>query len=113
VIGFTIMPLSDRFTRSTSVACSSIDRFLWMTPMPPCCAIAIASIDSVTVSIAALTSGTLSVMLRVKRVLTSTCAGTTCECRGTSRTSSKVRAVAMSVVRSMSGGAVLRSMSPY
>ena len=28
VMGFTIMPLSDRFTRSTSDACSSIDRFL-------------------------------------------------------------------------------------
>ena len=72
VIGLTIMPLSDRFTRSTSDACSSIDRFLWMTPRPPCCAIAIASRDSVTVSIAALTSGTFSRMLRVSRVLTST-----------------------------------------
>ena len=36
-----------------------------MTPMPPCCAIAIASRDSVTVSIAALSSGTLTRMLRV------------------------------------------------
>ena len=69
------MPLSDRFTRSTSDACSSIDRFLWMTPRPPCCAIAIARRDSVTVSIAALTSGTFSRMLRVSRVLTSTCVG--------------------------------------
>ena len=68
VIGFTIMPLSDRLTRSTSDACSSIDRFLWMTPMPPCCAIAIASRDSVTVSIAALASGTFRRMLRVNRV---------------------------------------------
>ena len=59
------MPLSDRLTRSTSDACSSIDRFLWMTPMPPCCAIAIARRDSVTVSIAALRSGTLTRMLRV------------------------------------------------
>src|SRR5450759_3795569 len=42
VIGLTIMPLSDRLTRSTSEACSSIERFLWMTPMPPCCAIAMA-----------------------------------------------------------------------
>ena len=72
VIGFTIMPLSERFTRSTSDACSSIDRFLWMMPRPPCCAIAIARRDSVTVSMAALTSGTLRRMLRVKRVLTST-----------------------------------------
>ena len=72
VIGSTIMPLSDRFTRSTSEACSSIDRFLWMTPRPPCCAIAIARRDSVTVSIAALTSGTFSRMWRVSCVLTST-----------------------------------------
>ena len=72
VIGSTIMPLSDRFTRSTSEACSSIDRFLWMTPRPPCCAIAIASRDSVTVSIAALTSGTLRRIRRVSCVLTST-----------------------------------------
>ena len=28
VIGLTIMPLSDRFTRSTSDACSAIERFL-------------------------------------------------------------------------------------
>ena len=73
-----------------------------MTPRPPCCAIAIASRDSVTVSIAALTSGTFSRMLRVSRVLTSTCVGSTSECRGTSRTSSKVRAVARPVVESAS-----------
>ena len=54
VIGLTIIPLSERLTRSTSAACSSIDRFLWMTPRPPCCAIAMARRDSVTVSIAAL-----------------------------------------------------------
>ena len=33
-----------------------------MTPIPPCCAIAIASRDSVTVSIAALAIGTFSLM---------------------------------------------------
>ena len=97
VIGSTIMPLSDRLTRSTSDACSAIDRFLWITPSPPCCAIAIARRDSVTVSIAALTSGTHRRMFRVSRVVTSTCVGTTFECRGTSRTSSKVRAVARPV----------------
>src|SRR5262245_11282454 len=91
------MPLSDRFTRSTSDACSSIDRFLWMIPMPPCCAMAMARRDSVTVSIAALTSGTDNRMLRVSRVVMSTCVGTTVECRGTSSTSSKVSAVARSV----------------
>ena len=93
VIGLTIMPLSDRLTRSTSRACSSIDRFLWMMPMPPCCAMAIAISDSVTVSMAALSSGTFKRMFRVRRVLTSTCAGSTVECRGTSRMSSNVRAV--------------------
>ena len=77
VIGLTIMPLSDRLTRSTSEACSSTDRFLWMMPMPPCCAIAIASRDSVTVSIAALSSGTLRRMLRVTHEVTSTALGST------------------------------------
>ena len=67
VIGLRIIPLSERFTRSTSAACRSIDMFLWITPIPPARAIAIAISDSVTVSIAAETSGTLSVILRVKR----------------------------------------------
>ena len=77
MIGLTIMPLSDRLTRSTSDACSSSDRFLWMMPMPPCCAIAMASRDSVTVSIAALSSGTLTRMLRVTHEVTSTSLGRT------------------------------------
>ncbi len=79
VIGLTIMPLSERFTRSTSAACSSSGRFLWMTPSPPCWAMAMAIDDSVTVSMAALSSGTNSGMLRVSRVETSTCAGSTFE----------------------------------
>ncbi len=79
VIGLTIMPLSERLTRSTSMACSSIDRFLWMMPRPPCWAMAMAIDDSVTVSMAALSSGTNSGMLRVNRVATSTCAGSTLE----------------------------------
>ncbi len=64
-----------------------------MMPMPPCCAIAMASRDSVTVSIAALSSGTLTRMLRVTCDVTFTALGSTCEWRGTSRTSSNVRAV--------------------
>ena len=64
-----------------------------MTPMPPCWAIAIARRDSVTVSIAALRSGTLTRMFRVTRDVTSTALGSTSECRGTSNTSSNVRAV--------------------
>src|SRR5690349_6558995 len=90
------MPLSERLTRSTSEACSSTERFLWMTPKPPCCAIAMASRDSVTVSIAALASGTASRMFRVSRVEMSTFVGPTSagECRGSSRTSSNGSAVA-------------------
>ena len=53
VYGLRIIPLSDRFTRSTSAAWRSIDMFLCSTPMPPARAIAIAISLSVTVSIAA------------------------------------------------------------
>ena len=63
-----------------------------MMPMPPCCAIAMASRLSVTVSIAALRIGTFSRMRCVSRELTSTWLGSTCECRGTSRMSSNVSA---------------------
>ncbi len=40
--------------------------------MPPCCAMAMARSLSVTVSIAALASGTFNLMFLVKRVVTST-----------------------------------------
>src|SRR5580765_3471434 len=86
------MPLSDRFTRSTSEACSSIPRFLWITPRPPCCAIAMASRLSVTVSIAALRIGTFNRIRRVSREPMSTWLGRIFDCRGTSTMSSKVRA---------------------
>ncbi len=79
VIGSRIIPLSDRLTRSTSAACRSMGRFLWMTPMPPSRAMAIAMSASVTVSIAAETNGTLSGMARVRRVETSTWRGCTVE----------------------------------
>ena len=68
VYGLRIIPLSERFTRSTSAACRSTDMFLWSTPMPPARAMAMAISLSVTVSMAAETSGTLSVMPREKRV---------------------------------------------
>ena len=55
------MPDSERFTRSTCCAWSSIDRLRCSTPMPPWRAIAIAIRASVTVSIALDTSGTASV----------------------------------------------------
>src|SRR5258707_6474208 len=60
--------------------------------MPPARAIAIAISASVTVSIAAETSGMLSGMFLVKRLWISTFFGCTADCRGTSSTSSKVRA---------------------
>src|SRR5665811_1285159 len=42
VTGFTTMPDSNFFTERTWAACSSAVRFLWITPMPPCWAMAIA-----------------------------------------------------------------------
>src|SRR5262245_52509114 len=70
-----------------------------------------ASADSVTVSIAALRTGMFRRMLRVRRVETSTCDGTTVECCGTSSTSSKVSAVVMpSPVSVNNGEAVVKSM---
>ena len=59
--------------------------------MPPARAIAIAVAPSVTESIAALTSGTLSAMLREKRDRTSTSFGSTSLYAGASSTSSNVR----------------------
>ena len=53
--------------------------------------IAIASPDSVTVSIAALAIGTFKWMLPVKRLVTSTWLGTTVEWRGTRSTSSNIK----------------------
>jgi hypothetical protein len=85
VIGFRIIPLSERFTRSTSAACRSTDMFLWITPIPPERAIAIAISDSVTVSIAAATNGMLRTIPRVNRERMSTSRGCTRACRGTSR----------------------------
>ena len=46
------MPASERFTRSTWAAWSSIERLRCSTPMPPCRAIAMAIRASVTVSMA-------------------------------------------------------------
>ena len=77
VTGSTIMPLSDRFTLSISPACCSMVRFRWTMPMPPCCAMAMASRDSVTVSMAAESSGVFREMWRVSWVWVETWAGTT------------------------------------
>ena len=58
--------------------------------MPPARAMAIAIRASVTVSIAELTSGTRSRILRVSWLAVSALAGTTSEAAGSSSTSSKV-----------------------
>ena len=63
VTGSVTMPASERLTVSTWPACSATGRLRCSTPMPPARAIAIAIRDSVTVSIAELTSGTLSRIL--------------------------------------------------
>ena len=90
--GSTTMPLSYFFTLVTSIACCWMVRFLWMNPSPPSCAIAMAVRASVTVSIAAETSGIFRRTLRVSRAPTSTCLGRTSLSAGSSSTSSKVSA---------------------
>ncbi len=95
VIGSRIIALSARFTRSTWERCDSTDMFLWMIPIPPSRAAAMAISNSVTVSMAADTTGMASRMPRVNCEETSTSAGCTSARRGTSRTSSKVRASRM------------------
>lgn len=57
VIGSATMPDSERFTRSTWLAWSSMERLRCSTPTPPWRAMAMAMRDSVTLSIAAERSG--------------------------------------------------------
>ena len=83
-------PFSERLTVSTSSACFSIDMFLWMMPMPPSRAMAIAILEVVTVSIAAVRNGEFRWMPRTSSVEMSTSAGTISDRAGTSSTSSKV-----------------------
>ena len=75
VIGLRTMPDSNFLTIRTSRAWRSIVMFLWITPSPPSCASAIASRDSVTVSMAADSNGMLRRMSRVRLVLRSTSRG--------------------------------------
>ena len=79
VIGSYIIPFSARLTLRTWWAWASIGMFLWMTPMPPWRAMAIASSASVTVSMAAETIGVLMGTLREKREATDTSRGRTSE----------------------------------
>ena len=77
VTGSTTIPLSVFLTRRTSWACCSGVMFLWMTPMPPWRAMQIAVCASVTVSIAADSSGMFSVISRDTLLPTSTWPGST------------------------------------
>ena len=88
VIGSRITPDSNFLTLATSAACCSSGRFLWMMPMPPSWAMAMARRASVTVSMAAETIGSFSRRSRVRRVPRSTSLGRIVEWAGTSETSS-------------------------
>ena len=88
VSGSLTMPDSDRLTRSTCAAWSAIGRLRCRIPTPPWRAIAIAIRPSVTVSIAADTSGIRRVSSRVRRVLVSASLGMTSVSPGSRSTSS-------------------------
>ena len=89
--GLVMTPFSERFTMSTCSACWLMDIFLWMMPMPPSRAMAMAMRYSVTVSMAALIRGMFSRIFFVSWVCRSTSAGSTSLAAGISSTSSKVR----------------------
>ena len=69
-----------------------------MTPIPPSCAIAIAILLSVTVSMAADTTGTFKLRFLENFESNSTSDGSTSEYDGTSKTSSKVNPVSINFV---------------
>ena len=90
--GFTTMPDSNFLTWRTCAAWASGSRLRWMTPRPPACAMAIAILASVTVSMAEAMIGILSEISRVIRVRISASDGSNSDNPGLSRTSSKVSA---------------------
>ena len=92
VSGFTTMPDSNFLTLRTCAACSSGVRFLWITPIPPSCAMMMHISASVTVSSAAEINGILREIVRVTRVRVSVDDGSTCEYAGTTSTSSNASA---------------------
>mmetsp|Transcript_112198 Transcript_112198/g.356543 ORF Transcript_112198/g.356543 Transcript_112198/m.356543 type:complete len:289 (-) Transcript_112198:331-1197(-) len=65
-IGSKMKPFLYRFTFVTSLTCASRLKFVWITPMPPFNAIAIAILCSVTVSIGLDTMGVFKLIFRVK-----------------------------------------------
>ncbi len=88
VTGSVTMPDSERFTRSTWWAWPSIERLRCSTPIPPWRAIAMAIRDSVTVSMAADSSGIATEISRVSRDRVCTCEGARWVSPGSSSTSS-------------------------
>ena len=88
---------SNLLTADTYFTCLLILKFLCITPIPPHCAIAIAILVSVTVSIADEISGILSFISLVTKVSVFTMSGVTDDFAGTSRTSSKVIAFSNSI----------------
>ena len=88
--GLEMTPFSLRFTRSTMSACSAMVMFLWMMPMPPSRAMAMAMRDSVTVSMAEEIRGMFMRIFGVSQVATSIMPGVTLLSAGISSTSSKV-----------------------
>ena len=79
VLGWATTPDSQFFTMRTCSAWATGDMFLWMIPIPPSTAIAIARGASVTVSIAALISGMCSRTRSLRRVSSFTLFGSTSE----------------------------------
>ncbi len=75
VTGSVIIPDCERLTFWTSAAWSAIDMLRWITPIPPWRAMATAMRPSVTLSIAADTSGTASSMSRANVAEVSTASG--------------------------------------
>lgn len=88
VIGSVTMPDSERLTRSTWLAWSAMERLRCSTPTPPWRAIAMAMRASVTLSMAAESSGTFTRTLREMREEVSICSGAMSDAPGSSRTSS-------------------------
>ena len=82
VIGSSTMPASERLTTSTWCAWSSIERLRWITPRPPCRAIATAIRASVTVSIGEEISGIFTEIRFDTRDAVSTSDGMTSLCVG-------------------------------
>mmetsp|Transcript_40794 Transcript_40794/g.88369 ORF Transcript_40794/g.88369 Transcript_40794/m.88369 type:complete len:241 (+) Transcript_40794:764-1486(+) len=66
--GSKIKPALYFFTLCTSAACASTERFVWITPIPPSKAIAMAILDSVTVSMGLDTMGVFKWIFLLKRL---------------------------------------------